>query len=266
MMYIHQENSGRPSSARNAGIKIANGNYIAFLDSDDLWHPEKLQKQASILDNNQDVGVVTNSSLYKTFEGEEITVKKYQAKDQKENIAYILSAPNKVFTGTPTLLLRKECFDKVGFFDEEMTFCEDWDLFFRAALLYKIHNVDEILTYVRIHPTSMCKSSHDEEFSKGYLNFLNKAFKNEKLPVEYLKMEREVYSNAFWSIGWLALNKSNDYIFARKNLLESVKYSYEKLFNLKFLITLVISFCPASIRANYGGIRGTYRKLLGKKC
>lgn len=246
--YIYRENSGRPSIARNIGIKNATGEYIAFLDSDDLWHPEKLEKQASVLENNKDVGLVTNRSLYKLFDGQEIKIKRNLAKNQKENIIYILSSPDKVFTGTPTLLIRKVCFERVGLFDETMKFCEDWDLFFRISLVYGIYNVDEVLTYVRIHSEGMSKNSDMSEFYQGYLKFLQKAFENEKLPLEYVKIKNEAYSNAFYSIGGLEMSRSGDYLSAGKHLLESVKYSCKKLFNLKFLTKLIVCCVPLGQR------------------
>jgi len=266
IQYIYQENSGRPSLARNTGIKISIGEYIAFLDSDDLWHREKLEKQIDILDNNNNIGLVTNWSLYKTFKNEEIQVKKSQAKTQKENVLYILTAPDKAFTGTPTLLVRKKCFETIGSFDDEMTFCEDWDLFFRISLLYEIYNIEEILTYVRMHQESISKTPDVKKFKDSYLRYLQKAFENKNLSPELLKIKDEAYSNALWSIGGWALHKSKDYQTARKSFLESIKYSYCKIFNIRFLMEFTVSFYPRLFLGIYEYSRKIYKKLLGKKC
>ena len=227
--YIFQENSG-VSAARNNGIKNASGEYVAFLDSDDLWHPEKLEKQLSVLENNPEAGVVTTSSKYTTKK-----IRKYCTKSN------ILLTPNKVFCGTPTLLIRKNVLEKTGLFDVDMRFCEDWDLFFRASLVSKIQNVPEVLTYVRTHEESLSKISPVTQFKEGYLKFLDKSFNNENLPPEMLKMKNRAYSYAHWVIGLWALRKSKDYKAAREEFIKSLEYSPSKIFNAKFSAALLLS-------------------------
>ncbi len=251
--YIYQKNSG-VSSARNNGIKNAKGEYIAFLDSDDLWHPQKLEKQLSVLENNPNIGLVTSSSKYITFEKKFIKIKKHCAEGN------ILLNPDRVFCGTPTLLIRKNIFEKSGLFDETMNFCEDWDLFFRISLICGVYSIPEVLTYVRSHKESLSKSSPVGQFREGYLKFLDKSFNNENLPVEMLKVKNRAYSNALWNIGFWALYKSNDYKIARASLFESLRKSYLKIFNVKFLIALFLSCSPQIFLNGYGQLK----KCLGR--
>ena len=252
--YIYQENAGI-SKARNKGIEDASGEYIAFLDSDDLWHPEKLEKQVSVLDKDPDVDLLSNNSQYMTFQNDIIEIKKNYVKSQKENISLILLDPDKVFTGTPTLLVRKTIFEKVGLFDETVTFCEDWDLFFRIALVGKICHIPEILTYVRNHKGNITNISHVGKFKNGYLRFLEKAFSNELLPLEMLQIKKQVYSNTWWSIAYWALYKSQDYTVARESLWKSLKKSPRKIFNIGFLIALFLSYSPVIFLEKYKKIK-----------
>jgi len=246
--YIYQENSG-VSSARNNGIKNASGEYVAFLDSDDLWHPQKLEKQLSVLENNPDAGLVTTSSQYTTKK-----IKKHCAKSN------ILLNPYKVFCGTPTLLIRKNVLETAGLFDEYMALCEDWDLFFRISLVSKIRNVPEVLTYVRSHKGNLSKTSPVDKFKESYLRFLDKSFSNDKLPPQMLKIKSRAYSHAFWIIGFWALYKSEDYAAARESLLTSLKKSPLKIFNVKFLIALFLAYSPPMFLTGYKRLK----KALGR--
>jgi len=261
--YIYQENNG-PAKARNNGIKHSKGEYIVFLDSDDLWHPELLEKHIKILNANSNIGMVSNHSLYKTFDGQYIRKKTCQAKNNKEYLRYILTEPDKAYPGPSTTMFKRECFEKVGYFDETLDFCEDWDMCFRVALFYEFHCINETLTYVRVHQNSLSRTREVEKFRNSYLKFLQKAFENTSLLQEalynfvsnkhtlfsclikckLLNIKNKAYSNALWSIGSWALYKSRDSFVARKNLMESLKYSHTKIFNLKFLIALLFSYSP----------------------
>lgn len=245
--YLYQANGG-VSKARNTGIKFAKGRYIAFLDSDDLFHPQKLQKQAEVLDANLEVGIVTGSSQYKTMDGKEIVIKKYQAKNKYENLKYILTNPDKVYTGTPTLMIRKSCFDSVGVFDETLNFCEDWDIFFRVSMLYEVYNIKDIVAYVRVHndslSNSLSKGADAKTFKQNYLKFLEKSFTNTNLSSQFYRFGDVAYSNALWCVGSFALYKAYDMEVTRECLFASLKHSLTKLLNIKFVIALVLSLLP----------------------
>ena len=140
LIYIYQKNGGR-ASARNTGIKAARGRYIAFLDSDDLWTPGKLEKQVDIMDSNKDIdflfgdkqrfsddGTIITSSMFARrgynadFFGDPLFVRDPYRKLLKAN-----------FIPTGTVILRRECFDRSGLFDEAI-YVEDWEFWLRIAL------------------------------------------------------------------------------------------------------------------------------------
>jgi glycosyltransferase involved in cell wall biosynthesis len=148
----HETNKGG-AEARNTGIKTATGQYIAFQDSDDEWVPDKLTKQMQVFDSaDSELGVVycgflivsDNSKQHKPIKA----VKKREGNIYKE-----LLSEN--FVGTPTLLVKREVFDKVGVFDARLPRYHDWELAIRMAEAYAFGFVNEPLVRVYSMPTSI---------------------------------------------------------------------------------------------------------------
>ncbi len=138
--YIYQQNSG-VSSARNLGVKNSSSSWIAFLDSDDEWHPKKLKLQVEFHKNNPDIFMSYTDELW-IREGSEVKVpKKYQKYGGEvfdKCLSHCIIAPSSV-------LIHKKLFNKFGVFDENLEVCEDYDLWLRIASFEKIGLVDEKL-------------------------------------------------------------------------------------------------------------------------
>jgi len=138
----HDENKGA-GAARNTGIKAARGEYIAFQDDDDKWLPNKLEKQVKVLeDSPPEIGVVYTD--FQRFD------KKSENKPKMVKVMRIsgdihgaLLEDN--FIGTPTVLVKKQCFEKVGMFDEELPQLEDWELWIRISKYYHFRYIKEPL-------------------------------------------------------------------------------------------------------------------------
>ncbi len=151
----HDRNRGAPA-ARNTGIEAAHGKYVAFQDSDDEWLPEKLEKQMEVFKPGSDADVVYCRMLLEragstiTIPGPEITVVQGDVLSQ-------LLAGN--FVSTQTLLLRRECLEKVGGFDTRLPRFQDWELVIRLAEAYRFRFVNE--TLVRAYETPGNISSDD---------------------------------------------------------------------------------------------------------
>lgn len=146
--YIEQENKG-VAAARNTGIKNSTGELIGFLDQDDLWLPYKLQVQVDYLINNPDVGLVHSSREY-IYENE---VKGPPASSWPTNVAGMcfkdLFIRNQI--SVLTVLLRKECLNRVGLFDESISFADDYELWLRISRSYHIGYIDRIVSFYRYH-------------------------------------------------------------------------------------------------------------------
>lgn len=138
--YIFQENQG-VSSARNTGIKEAQNDWICFLDSDDIWEPNKIEKQIAFHKLYPHILFSHTDELWR-FNEKIIKQKKHQLKPSgycfKENI------PNTLI-GASTVMCHKSIFDAIGLFDEELKACEDYDLWLRILDKYELGLVDEKL-------------------------------------------------------------------------------------------------------------------------
>jgi glycosyltransferase involved in cell wall biosynthesis len=180
LIYIYQSNSG-PSKARNEGMKVAKGDYIAFLDADDLWTPMKLEKQVNYMLSNREVFLVFGDMMIFNEQGVvvESTFKKngYPECDRRGKVLNAferLIERNYIPSGT--VLLKRDCFEKVGYFDENIRHGEDYDLWLRISLMFHIGCIPEVLRLKRIHGDSLSKDS--EGFYKSRIYILNKLNKN----------------------------------------------------------------------------------------
>lgn len=148
VVYRYKDNGGA-SSARNAGIDIATGDYIAFLDSDDFFsNANKLKLQANFLKHNNNYGMSYSSVNF--IEKDQVYLQDYSNRNFSGHIhpELLLIRNNIIFT--PTVMVRKDVFIKSGCFDDKMNFCEDIDLWRRVAKSYKVHQFKEIFTTVNI--------------------------------------------------------------------------------------------------------------------
>ena len=141
--------------ARNLAIEKAKGKYIAFLDCDDIWLPEKLEKQVKLLDSNNKLGLVFSDS---------------HMIDSSSNLKRKSIFPNKMFRGNVfnelfyrnfipflTVVIRKDVLNKVGMFNPKYEIAEEYDLFLRIAEYYPIDFVEKSLAKYRVHDGNISK-------------------------------------------------------------------------------------------------------------
>jgi len=140
----HTENKGG-AVARNTGINAAKGAFIAFQDSDDVWLPDKLEKQMAVFDNSPaSIGVVYSQCA--RWEGDkEREIPGEFPKIKNGNIFPVLLLEN--FITLPTVVMKKACLAKVGQFDETLPRLQDWELFLRIAKHFEFRYVPEPLVH-----------------------------------------------------------------------------------------------------------------------
>ena len=184
--YIYQERSER-SKARNEGFRHSQGDYIAFLDSDDVWLPTKIQKQVQILNEKPDVGLVYVGVQFIDTEGNPYDEDVSWDKPTREELYEDLMTHNIVTGTTSSAMIRRTCLEKVGLFDESMNTCEDLDLYRRIARYYGFHKIDLPLVKFRIHPKN---TQHNAgAMAKGWEVIVNKISQDTPPHFEYYRNE-----------------------------------------------------------------------------
>ena len=143
--YLEQDNQGQ-SRARNAGLSRARGEYVAFLDDDDLWPPNKLASQVAFLDANPSVGMV--GGTFRMIDENEVP--------GRAGLFYPEITFETLFTANPfhspgQTLIRKTLLEEVGGLNATIWGADDWDLWFRIAKRSTIVMRDEIALYYRLH-------------------------------------------------------------------------------------------------------------------
>jgi len=191
--YLYQDNKG-PSSARNLGIKESEGQYIGFLDADDAWLSEKLEKEVNFLDKNTDFGMVTCDAYATEARNERIIVPSMAAQRRMHSGFVLKKVLRENFLLMLNVLIRREVLDDIGLFDEKRLFCEDYDLWVRVAKKYKIGYVNEVLAKYRIHGSNR-SIINKEKVLNSHLEIVLNSFKDNK--IRYIEKKNILSFNYF---------------------------------------------------------------------
>ena len=229
--YFYQKNKG-PSAARNKGIKESRGKYIAFLDADDMWLEGYLDKcLRCFVENEYDV-VMTDNYIDTYDKDNKFIDRQYKSREKylgNENKLYeiLFQRFQKGFFGEIRIILKKSCFDKIGFFDEKLRILEDWELWLRIAKEnLKIGYIQEPLFIYRRHPNAVCRNKKNER-----LKLVNAYVAFRKHREEAFKMNKslnKVYSQTLWMLGSESVMSRIDILFGLKSMFESQMYNFDK--------------------------------------
>jgi len=154
---FYKENGG-VASAINYGLRQATGEYIAILADDDTWLPQKIEKEVNFLEHHPEYGFVYTGAFLVDKQGE-IVGQRTVYEGEEPTFERLYKGPNIVCSPSNTLI-RKECLDEVGWFDENISGSEDYELWMRLAKKYPFTYFDQVLTRYRVHSGNL---SHNYE-------------------------------------------------------------------------------------------------------
>jgi glycosyltransferase involved in cell wall biosynthesis len=198
----HEFNKGG-SAARNTGIKLSKGEYIAFLDDDDEWYPNKLELQYKEMKMSPaTVGLIYSGAEIVDSVSNKTTAKLYP-RHKGDLSKRLLLGPT--VCGSHTVFIKKECFERKGLFDEKLSSCQDWDMWKRISETYTFDYVSSILSRTNIHQDQLSKDfsalipGREMMIKKHY----DELKKHPKIIVVHLKRLGKLHClNGTWKSAW----------------------------------------------------------------
>jgi glycosyltransferase involved in cell wall biosynthesis len=242
---VYSRENGGAAAARNFGVEKANGEWVAFLDADDLWEPNKLELQLesvhgfswshtdSIFIGDGHDGSVRASDLTPKYAGKVIPK---------------LVVNN--FVGTSTVLMKKDVYLKVGGFDESLRALQDWDFWLRLAAQYDLAYVPEVLAQYRVHAASTSRSAR--KTLPYHLEVIARTFSVDGVGAEVSHLKKETLAESY-GICSLIAEDSNDPWFALSCALNAIRFQPTYAWRWKCALRIII------IKLFGGLIRGNHR-------
>lgn len=224
IQYIYQQNQG-PAGARNTGIKCAKGEYIAFIDDDTIWHPEKLEIQMAYFTENSDIGIVKcqEDAINSINNYVTAVIERSKIRTQIKSKLQVFRSPN-LFP--PSVIIKKFLLEKVNYFDAKFTprAAEDTDLFLRLSDITTVLEIDARLVFLY---------EHDRHISLGVEPYFDRIRVYERylserpdLKTLYAKAIKEIYCNTCMCTAREYFT-IHDAVSARKYFLKALSYRWD---------------------------------------
>ena len=186
---LPQENRG-VSVARNRGAREAAGDLLAFLDADDRWLPERMERQMQVLQDRPEIEAVVCATEVVDRELEPVGVVR---QDPSIDLHDLLLCRASVVSVSSNLLVRREAFEAVGGFDERLSTSADWAMTFRLLQRGRLASLEDTLVQYRVHGSNMSRTV--EVFERDMLRAFDGLLGDPAAEPELRPLRRRAYAN-----------------------------------------------------------------------
>ena len=263
--YFFQENRGF-CAAWNAGVEKANGEYISFLNSDDILLKDAISLGVEVMDKHPEVGLVYGQGYHVDLAGRYLFVKKSVSFDNscvvdgKELIREMLSTFRIETNG---MIVRRDCFDRVGKFPEDFGFAGEIPWLVRVAKHYPLGYLAVPLSTVTHHPGQLLWTCDPMDAERGYLATMAEIFEDPVLEAHFRSIRGKAYSTYYQRIAGHAYGK--DMKMTRRYIRKALMVHPQSMIGRKGFSSFYVylkSFVPHGERE---AIRGLKRQLFGSR-
>ncbi len=234
------QTNGGAGSARNGGISAAQGDYIAFLDCDDIWLPGKIRQQLAYFEERPNVGLVFTDSEFFNEKGILVPSNKLVRPPAEGQVLKALFQDN--FITTSSVMVRRDCFKKVGVFRKDYRNAQDYDLWLRIAREYEFGYVNKVLVRYRVRGDGL--TLHFENRYLTDIRILTEWIEEfpELFPKDDPRVKRRL-GHLFFKLGRYSLH-AGERNKARGYLLQSLRTNPK---HLRAWVLLIVGLLPHSV-------------------
>jgi len=254
IVYLGGRNQGA-SAARNKGFAASRGDLIAYLDADDVWRPEKLTWQVELFEANPDIGVCFTDFTFlgQRFEGDrgfkerDSALLRYPSR-QIGSRSHLLTSPllledflvQQAFPKPSVTMVRRQCLDRVGGFDESLQICEDTQMYLRLAKYFKFAYVDEPLVQRRVREDTLASSADNRRYASVHIQMLENLENWIPLSAKERSIANKLLSSYRFAAGYTEF--SDGYLLASRRYLQG---SLKTHASVRALLYFIMTFLPA---------------------
>jgi glycosyltransferase involved in cell wall biosynthesis len=235
------------AESRNRGIVLATGEYITFIDTDDLWTPDKLEKQLEVLHRNPDAGVAYSWTAFIDESGKYLHA---MEPIYFEGNIYEALLTNCFIAGGSNILARSTCINSVGRFDTELRAAEDWDYWLKLAVEWSFVVVPKYQILYRLSVGAM--SSDVEMIEANTLEVINRAYNSAPPELNSLKRKTLASVNRYFAYLYLSRSPSDNWMnLALRKIVSCIRLDPKSLLTLSthyvLWTTILLYFLPAKL-------------------